>query len=154
MDSAGSTPASSTPDRETDWNEKPGMDNSNACLHVTALQLSEWEALAAGASPGPWVAVTDDCDCYGGCSHGENGGSKFAYAISTPMHEKWSIGDGSGDVCKPDEPGDYVHHQRSEISQFTIADIEFITAARDAMPALIAELRTLHAATAEKTAAA
>lgn len=96
--------------------------------------LAADRALAEAATEGPWTVVTENCDCYGGCSHGENGGSEFAYAISIPEHQKWGLLDDSGDECKPDDSSDYLHHQRTEISQFTIATAEFIAAARSALP--------------------
>ena len=111
---------------------------SNPCAALERVR-----AAVDAATVGPWYPVTDNCDCYGGCQHGENGTSEFAYAITTPDHAKWGFSDGSGDLCDPDDPCDYFHHQRSEISAFTIADIEFIALSRTAVPALVAALRAV-----------
>jgi hypothetical protein len=108
-------------------------------------RLAAIQARMDAATKGPWGFVTDGCDCYGGCQHGENG-SEFAYAIVTPVHDQWGLGDKSGDVCNPDDATDYVHHQRTEVMQFTIADGEFIAAARSDVPWLVSELSRHHAA--------
>ena len=109
---------------------------------MSVLSDGEIDVLAALATPGPWEVVMDSCDCGGeyGCPHGE-----YPRAIRTPHHDPWMLGDGSGDVCRPEEPTDYLNHERGEITQFSLADAELIAASRELVPALLARARDAEA---------
>jgi hypothetical protein len=96
---------------------------------MAELDLEAIRQLCAAASPGPWEVEYDRCDCGGGypCTHGE-----FPYALRGPVRV---------------EPlGDFAP---SEISEMLSADVEFVAAARTAVPALLAELDQAKAETAK-----
>ena len=105
-------------------------------------QLDELARLLKEATPGPWELQEDSCDCGGGypCSHGS-----FPYSVYTPEHQAWGLGDKEGDVCSNGGPGDYYHHTRSEISQFSMVDVQLICLARELLPELVEEIESLRA---------
>lgn len=88
-------------------------------------ELDAIRQLCAAASPGPWRVEYERCDCGGDypCDHGE-----YPYALRGPV--------------RVDPLGD---HAPSEVSEMLPADVEFVAAARTAMPALLAKIDGLTA---------
>lgn len=90
--------------------------------------LAEIRERERAATPGPWTIETDSCDCGDGygCPHGT-----FPYAIVTsrPHTER-----------NPGEPPRDYDFRHSEICELPLEDVEFITAARDYVPRLLAAL--------------
>lgn len=105
---------------------------------LTEQQLADIDALVSSEhlTPGPWRLDRESCDCGDGygCSHGE-----YVTGVVTPAPTEIAA-----DRCKRtgEQPRDYDFH-RSEIGDFTEADWELMVAAREAVPALLAEVRRL-----------
>lgn len=101
-----------------------------------SLDLDTIRRRADAATRGPWRLVTDSCDCDYGCPHGT-----FPYALHLPVHTVRS----AGQPCIAHDPGDSYWHRASEIGDLTMETAEFIAAARDDVPALLAEIDRLRA---------
>ncbi|MPY47091.1 hypothetical protein [Streptomyces acidicola] len=103
---------------------------------LSDAQLNEIDARATRErlTPGPWRLDRESCDCGGDypCGHG-----MFVTGIVTPTPTHLAV-----ERCKRtgEQPRDYDFH-RSEICDFTDADWELMAAARDDVPALVAEVR-------------
>lgn len=83
--------------------------------HLTTQQLDDIATRADAATPGPWTVELEQCDCQDGlCSHG-------AYVSAVYVDEA----------------------RRTEFSDFTDADWQFVIRARADVPALLAEIRRL-----------
>lgn len=88
-----------------------------------SLDLDAIEQRAAAATPGPWWVVRDNADgFYGEDAYNVHGGENVAIAQGGPVE------DGGPDVGACDR-----------------ADAEFIAHAREDVPALVAEVKRLHA---------
>lgn len=82
---------------------------------LTDQQLTDIAGWTSAATKGPWTVELEQCDCSDGlCSHGTYVSAVYA--------------DGE---------------RRTEFSDFTDADWQFILRARTAVPALLAEIRRL-----------
>ncbi len=81
-------------------------------------QFAKIRQLAAGASPGPWSVEWDWSDV-------EGEAEKWAHALVGPP------------------PASALAMGPTEFSEMRTADLEFIVAARDAVPALLAEIDQL-----------
>ena len=91
---------------------------------ITTKQLDEWEALAKAATDGPWeVYDVSEVDVEGADSENPDNVSAIARGIQTAA----GIGLNKGE--------DY--------ELFDEADADFISASREAVPALIAEVRRM-----------
>lgn len=87
---------------------------------ITAAQLAEWDRLGRAATPGPW-------------HHGETDGQEAitasdSYGLLAMEPTASSAASGSWSIYGGDD---------------AVADFAFIAAAREAVPALIAEIRRL-----------
>ena len=104
---------------------------------IDEADLTEWERLAAACFEGPWTASewSVDCDgvglenCDGGCTACDGEGVRDVIAIEAP--EAYPDGQVIG-TCG--------------LSQFSSAHSAFISAARTAVPVLVAALREAWAA--------
>ncbi|MGZ0231163.1 hypothetical protein [Streptomyces sp. CPS1] len=104
---------------------------------MTEIDLNAIQALttAEHLTPGPWRLDREQCDCEDGyCHHGE-----YVTGVIAPTPTE-----GAAARLKRtgEEPRDYDFH-RTEIGDFTDADWELMVAAREALPALVAEVRRL-----------
>jgi hypothetical protein len=112
---------------------------------LTDQQLDEIEALTSNEhlTPGPWTLDRESCDCGGDypCGHGA-----YVTGVVTPVPTEIAA-----ERCQRtgEQPRDYDFH-RNDIGDFPEADWELMVAARDAMPALVAEVRRLRAELAEQ----
>lgn len=103
---------------------------------MTDEQLQAIEARVEAATPGPWTVQQSwhgYCDCVDGSEHESYGECADWY---------WS------EVGELDGPT-YIEVNGGEYSQICQADMEFIAAARDDVPALIAEVIRLQCKLAE-----
>ena len=107
------------------------MTSQTADLDIAAIRQR-----ADNATPGPWTLMTDSCDCGGdwGCRHGE-----FPFALRLPTHTVSN----QNRPCDPGDSLDSYRHNASEFGDLTMADGEFIAAARSDVPALLAEVERL-----------
>lgn len=119
---------------------QPSSASENPGDTLAERRLAEIEAAvnAEGFTEGPWTPLYEGCECGGdhGCGHGE-----YVWAIHTPAPRRQSV----EHAQRTGEPvGDYAY-QRSELAEFTSADLEFIAEARTAVPELLAEVKRLRA---------
>ena len=111
---------------------------------LTDQQLDAIEALTTSKhlTPGPWRLDRESCDCGDGygCSHG-----MYVTGVVTPVPTEIAA-----ERCKRtgEQPRDYDFH-RGDIGDFTEADWELMVAAREAVPALLAEVHRLRAELAD-----
>jgi hypothetical protein len=108
-------------------------------IPLTEQQLDDIEQRATSEhlTPGPWTLDRESCDCSDGyCSHGA-----YVTGVVTPVPTEIAA-----ERCKRtgEQPRDYDFH-RSEIGDFTEADWALMVAAREDVPALLAEVRRLRA---------
>ncbi len=90
---------------------------------LTEQQLADIEARSTAATPGPWTVELEQCDCQDGlCSHG-------TYVSAVYADEE----------------------RRTEFSDFTDADWQFVIRARTEVPVLLAEIRRLQTEPAQPT---
>ena len=87
--------------------------------------------LADKAARGPWHLVYESCDCGGGypCGH-----PQYVYAVTLPVPHR---------VATPDRPLRDFDYDYTEVSEFTPDTWEFVVAAREELPALLAALAPL-----------
>lgn len=110
-------------------------------IPLTEQQFADIEARATSEhlTRGPWDLAYESCDCGGDypCGHGP-----FVTGVVTLVPTSMAA-----DRCKRtgEEPRDYDFH-RGEIGDFSEADWVLMVAAREDVPALLAEVRRLRAA--------
>lgn len=114
---------------------------------LTEQQLDDIQARTTSKhlTPGPWTLDRESCDCGDGygCSHG-------MYITSVVTTTPTVI---AAERCQRtgEQPRDYDFH-RSEIGDFSEADWELMTHAREDIPAMLAEIRRLKTVTTDLAA--
>ena len=105
-------------------------------VSLTPERITELRALITAATDGPWTVEYDTCDCGDmyPCEHG-----KFPYALRLPTHTVSA----ADRPCDPADGLDGYRHQACEISDLTAETLEFIAAARTALPAALDDIAAL-----------
>ena len=90
------------------------------------------------ATEGPWEIQREGCECGGEypCGH-----ASYPYAIRVPEAAPW--------VTEQIDPVPEYVYSRSEISEFTDADVDLIVAARNLLPVLLDEVEALRKVVAD-----